>query len=103
MKLKDLPEKLQLEILRISNTYMRNHPELDIHLTKHIDQAVIDGMEFEARRHNSKAESLWQTLAAFRNMLVLLPAPKDESHLLQLSSTIALVDQCLIENKPEII
>lgn len=98
MTLKDLPEKLQMEILAVSNKYMRDHPELSIHETKHINQAVIDGMEFEARRHNSKAETLYQTLQAFRDSVereyVILP---------KMTKLLSLVDQCLIENKPEII
>lgn len=99
MQLKDLPEKLQMDILAVSNKYMRDHPELSIHETKHIDQAVIDGMEFEARRHNSRAEVLWQTLQAFRDAVEREYCPHED----RMTKVLGLVDQCLKENKPEII
>ncbi len=103
MTFKDLPESLQMQILEWSNKYMRDNNIYPTEWLTHLDEAMAAGIVLEATRHNSKAESLWQTLSAFRNMLIILPAPKEDAHLQQLSSTIALVDQCLIENKPEII
>lgn len=57
------------------------------------------GAKWEASRHNSKAENLWQSLNAFKiavikNMEGAIPDSK-------LIEMLALVDQCLLENKPE--
>lgn len=100
MQLKDLPDEIQLQILAWSNTYMRSNPSVDIHLTSHLDNAVVAGMELEAKRHNSHAEVLWQTLQAFkdsvdRGLMYEKPA--------RITQVLSLVDQCLIENRPNTI
>lgn len=55
------------------------------------------GAKWEASRHNSKAESLWQVLNALKiviqtdHILIQNIAPQ----------VLSLVDQCLLENRPE--
>lgn len=64
---------------------------------------TIQGMSFEATRHNSKAENLWQTLNAFVKIVQKSCSTATEEELLVLNNAISLVDQCLIENKPDIL
>ena len=58
-----------------------------------------DGANWEANRPDSKSAKLWQTLTGLRNAIITDPilamniAPQ----------VLSLVDQCLIENKPEIL
>lgn len=101
MKLKDLPEDIQLLIVERNNAYIRSNPGIDIHLLKHLDEAVVAGMELEANRQNSKCENLGQTLLACRNFMLTQPAPYTTVAKKKLSNFISLVDQCLIENKPQ--
>ncbi len=94
MTFKDLPESLQLQITAWSDAYMR---EKNIHPTaflEHLDEAMAAGIVLEATRHNSRAENLWQGLTAFRNAVL---KKQDTPQMWN------LVDQCLIENKPEIL
>ena len=98
MQLKDLPEQIQSQILNWSNAHMRANPSIDINLTCHLDEAQVAGMQLEANRHNSKCEHLWQTLNALR-IAVLAISPTQTEYVPFLN----LVDQCLVENKPEIL
>lgn len=55
----------------------------------------VDGAKWQSGQHNLKMVHLWQTLGAFRNLVLkTMPTPIDPEIL-------SLVDQCLIENKPE--
>lgn len=97
MKLKDLPEEIQLKVLEFSNKIIRSLEGQPVELIDILDKAVIAGMALEATMHNSKAENLWQTLQAFLNLMYTMPNEMD------LRVFYALVEQCLIENKPQTI
>ncbi len=98
MTFKDLPESLQLQITAWSDAYLRTHTTiLPTDFLKHLDEAMAAGIVLEATRHNSKAEVLWQNLTALRNIFEINVDETTEGNMKILS----LVDQCLIENKPE--
>ncbi len=99
MTFKDLPESLQLQITAWSDAYLRTHTTiLPTDFLKHLDEAMAAGIVLEATRHNSKLENVWQNLQAFRDAVFR------EGQLTQhMYKVLTLVDQCLIENKPETI
>ncbi len=94
MTFKDLPESLQIQITSWSDAYLRTHTTtLPTDFLKHLDEAMAAGIVLEATRHNSKAETLYQGLIGFK--IAVLNGKGLEF--------ISLVEQLLIENKPEII
>jgi len=98
MNLKDLPESLQILALNAANVIIRNLEGQPIELMDLIDKAILRGIEIESTRHNSKAENLYQVLLAFRGIVGRQPFSD-----MTLIETLSLVDQCLVENKPELL
>lgn len=96
MKLKDLPEHIQEQAFLFTNKIVRNLEGEPVELLDLLDKTYAAG----AGNYMTKAANLYQGLMGLRHSLVRTDYFMASPNILVVLN---LVDQCLIENKPEII